>query len=59
MYSWLRRFARGVLFQVIPDLAWMPGRQFQQRALEPTAAILHTQTIKASAAARHEFDAAK
>ncbi len=47
VYWWFRRLVRSFLFQVIHDVALMLDRQAPGRNVQPTAAVIDSQTIKA------------
>lgn len=47
MYRWYRRFAQRLLFKVILDVALMLDRRSQNRQEYPSAAVMHSRTIKA------------
>lgn len=60
VYWWFRRFVRLLLFRTIHDVALMVDRDRAGRGLEPSAAILDSQTVKAPAAhGSRGFDGAK
>jgi putative transposase len=51
VYWWFRRFVRQFLFRTIHDVVAMIDRARAERAEQPSAAILDSQTVKAPAAA--------
>ena len=60
VYWWFRRFARLLLFRTIHDVALMIDRLRAERADQPSAAIIDSQSVKAPAAAGSRgFDGAK
>jgi len=59
MYWWFRRFMRRLLFQTIHDVALMLDREREGREQSPTAAVVDSQSVKAPAAEKRGFDAAK
>jgi transposase len=50
VYWWFRRFVRRFLFRTIHDVLLMIDRERQAKAAQPSAAILDSQTVKATAA---------
>jgi transposase len=60
VYWWFRRFVRRLLFRTIHDIALMVDRERVGRVPSPSAGVLDSQTVKASAApGGGGFDAAK
>ena len=60
VYWWFRRFARGLLFRTIHDIALMLDREQAGREASPSAGVLDSQTVKAPAASGGGgYDAAK
>jgi putative transposase len=59
VYWWFRRFVRRLLFRLIHDIALMTDRACNERAIEPTAAVLDSQSVKAPRAQDKGYDAAK
>lgn len=59
VYYWFRRFMRRMLFRTIHDVALMLDRERCGKAADATAAIVDSQSVKAPAAARRGYDAAK
>ncbi|MBK4737383.1 transposase [Noviherbaspirillum sp. DKR-6] len=50
---------RRLLFRIIHDIALMMDRQLRERAPQPRAGVLDSQTIKAPAACERGYDANK
>jgi putative transposase len=59
VYWWFRRFVRLFLFRTIHDVALMIDRERSGRAAGPTAGVIDSQSIKAPAAKKRGYDAAK
>lgn len=60
VYWWFRRFARGLLFRTLHDVALMLDRERVGRAASPTAGVLDSQSVKAPGApGGGGYDAAK
>ncbi len=59
VYWWFRRFVRMLLFRTIHDVALMIDRERSGRAASPTAGVIDSQTVKAPAAKKRGYDAAK
>ncbi len=59
VYWWFRRFVRRLLFQTIHDVALMLDRERAGREASPSAGVLDSQSVKAPAADRRGYDAAK
>jgi transposase len=59
VYGWFRELARGFLFQTIHDVALMADRERAGREASPSAAVIDSQSIKASQAATRGYDAGK
>lgn len=59
VYWWFRRFVRRLLFRTIHDVALMLDRERVAREQSPTAAVIDSQSVKAPAAEKRGFDAAK
>lgn len=60
VYWWFRRFVRLMLFRSIHNIAVMLDRERAGREASPTAGVLDSQTVKASAAgAKRGYDGAK
>ena len=59
VYWWFRRFVRQLLFRTIHDVALMIDRERSGRAESPTAGVIDSQTVKAPAARKRGYDAAK
>jgi transposase len=59
VYWWFRRFIRRLLFQTIHDIALMLDRERVGREASPSGGVLDSQSVKAPAAERRGFDAAK
>lgn len=59
VYWWFRRLMRRLLFRTIHDIALMLDREQEGREQSPTAAVIDSQSVKAPAAEKRGFDAAK
>ena len=59
VYWWFRRFVRLLLFRTIHDVALMIDRERSGRAAQPTAGVIDSQSVKAPAAKKRGYDAAK
>src|SRR5437763_10400665 len=59
VYWWFRRFVRLLLFRTIHDVALMIDRDRSGRADSPTAGVIDSQSVKAPAARKRGYDAAK
>jgi transposase len=59
VYWWFRRFVRQLLFRTIHDVALMIDRERSGRNASPTAGVIDSQTVKAPAAKKRGYDAAK
>jgi transposase len=60
VYWWFRRLARRLMFQTIHEIALMIDRARNGRTVEPSAAVLDSQSIKAPAArGTRGYDGAK
>lgn len=59
VYWWFRRFVRLLLFRTIHDVALMIDRERSGRAASPTAGVIDSQSVKAPAAKKRGYDAAK
>ncbi len=59
VYWWFRRLMRRLLFQTIHDVAVMLDRELEGREQSPGAAVVDSQSVKAPAAEKRGFDAAK
>jgi transposase len=59
VYYWFRRFVRRLLFRTIHDLALMLDRLLAERDVTPSAGVLDSQSVKASAAKERGYDAFK
>jgi transposase len=59
VYWWFRRFVRMLLFRTIHDVALMIDRERSGRAATPTAGVIDSQSVKAPAAKKRGYDAAK
>jgi transposase len=59
VYWWFRRFVRLLLFRTIHDVALMIDRERSGRAALPTAGVIDSQSVKAPAARKRGYDAAK
>ena len=59
VYWWFRRFVRQLLFRTIHDVALMIDRERSGRNASPTAGVVDSQTVKAPAAKKRGYDAAK
>ena len=59
VYWWFRRFVRQLLFRTIHDVALMIDRERSGRATSPTAGVIDSQSVKAPAARKRGYDAAK
>ena len=59
VYWWFRRCVRLLLFRTIHDVALMIDRERSGRAASPTGGVIDSQSIKAPAAEKHGYDAAK
>jgi transposase len=60
VYWWFRRFVRRLLFRTIHDIVLMLDREQAGRAASPSAGVLDSQTVKATAAPNGGgYDAAK
>lgn len=59
VYWWFRRFVRLLLFRTIHDVALMIDRERSGRAVQPTAGVIDSQSVKAPAARKRGYDAAK
>jgi putative transposase len=59
VYGWFRRFVRLLLFRTIHDVALMIDRERSGRAASPTGGVIDSQSIKAPAAKKRGYDAAK
>lgn len=59
VYGWFRELARRFLFQTIHDVELMLERERQGREASPSAAVIDSQSVKAPAAHKRGFDAAK
>jgi transposase len=58
-YYWFRRLMRRMLFKTIHDLALMLDRMLAERNATPTAGVIDSQSVKASAANKRGYDAFK
>src|SRR5437763_13447372 len=59
VYWWFRRFVRLLLFRTIHDVALMIDRERSGRTASPTAGVIDSQSVKAPAAKKRGYDAAK
>jgi transposase len=59
VYWWFRRFVRLFLFRTIHDVALMIDRERSGRAASPTGGVIDSQSVKAPAAKKRGYDAAK
>lgn len=59
VYGWFRELARRFLFQTIHDIELMLDRERQGREASPSAAVIDSQSVKASLAEKRGFDAGK
>lgn len=59
VYWWFRRLARRLLFATLHEVVLMLDREFQGRALEPSAGVLDSQSVKAPQADQRGFDGGK
>jgi putative transposase len=59
VYWWFRRFVRLFLFRTIHDVAVMIDRERSGRAAGPTGGVIDSQSVKAPAARKRGYDAAK
>lgn len=59
VYWWFRRLMRRLLFRTIHDVALMLDRELEGREQSPSAAVVDSQSVKAPAAEKRGFDAAK
>jgi putative transposase len=59
VYYWFRRLMRRMLFKTIHDLALMLDRLLAERDAAPTADVVDSQSVKASAAKERGYDAFK
>lgn len=59
VYWWFRRFVRLFLFRTIHDVALMIDREQSGRAASPTEGVIDSQSVKAPAAKKRGYDAAK
>ena len=59
VYWWFRRFVRMLLFRTIHDVALMIDRERSGRAASPTAGVIDSQSVKAPAARKRGYDAAR
>ena len=59
VYWWFRRFVRLFLFRTIHDVALMIDRERSGRAAHPAAGVIDSQSVKAPAAKKRGYDAAK
>src|SRR6476660_10124047 len=60
VYSWFRELARRFLFQTIHDVALMLDRERAGREASPSAGVIDSQSVKASApGAQRGYDAGK
>jgi putative transposase len=59
VYYWFRRLMRRMLFKTIHDLALMLDRMLRERAMVPSAGVIDSQSVKATAAKARGYDANK
>jgi hypothetical protein len=59
VYYWFRRLMRRMLFKTIHDLALLLDRLLAERAMQPTAGVIDSQSVKAPAASKRGYDANK
>src|SRR5277367_4310921 len=59
VYWWFRRFMRRFLFETIHDVALMIDRERDGREASPSAGVIDSQSVKASAAKARGYDAGK
>jgi len=59
VYGWFRELARHFLFQTVHYIKLMLDRERQGREKSPSAGVIDIQSIKAPAAEKRGFDAAK
>jgi putative transposase len=59
VYWWFRRFVRQLLFRTIHDVALMIDRERSGRAVQPTAGVIDSQSVKAPGAKKRGYDAGK
>lgn len=60
VYDWFREFVRRMLFRTIHDIAVMMDRERAGREASPTAGVIDSQTVKATAPkAKRGFDGGK
>jgi putative transposase len=59
VYYWFRRFVRRMLLKAIHDVALMLDRSQNAKAMQPSAGIIDSQSVKAPAAQQRGYDANK
>ena len=59
VYGWFRELARRFLFQTIHDVALMVGRARAGREASPSAAVIDSQSVKATQAEARGYDVSR